>query len=78
MRYNIEEVYNERIEKGDHCVVYFQEGWDGFANAIDFFAFMEKEGWALMASDIQYVHRTGKCVADDTAAEFLFKKKSGD
>lgn len=65
------------VENEDFCSLYFQERWDGFGNELDTLSVMRNRGWELIASDIQYFnHIEGKCIADKSTAELLFKKVS--
>lgn len=69
------EVYRQGIFEGDFCSIYFQEGFDGLGNSLDFFNFMKRKGWKLIASDIRTSPFFEKgCLADNTLAEFLFEK----
>ena len=69
-----EQLYKERIEDENFCVIKFSECWDGLPNYVEFFSFMEKRGWKSVIIDKIHIPMSGKNYAESTEADILFRK----
>ena len=69
-----EQLYFERINYKNFCVIRFTECWDGLANHVEFFHFMEQRGWEPQVLDITHIPMRGKNYAESTEAEILFRE----
>ncbi len=72
-----EELYENRIEEGDFCVINYQKCWDGYSNELPMLNFMKKKGWTLIMGDFKYHPRLlrGKNIAENTIGELVFEKR---
>lgn len=74
----LKEMYQNRIEEGDYCVIYEQEQWDGFSNNLDLLNFMKSKGWKFISSSktvFPLETFPNKCLAKRTCIELIFEKK---